>query len=72
MPHIELKVYPGYDKETLEALADSLVKETVRHLGVPEGVVSLAMEEVSPQEWQRKVFQPFIQGRDCLIKAPRY
>lgn len=72
MPHIEVKLYPGYGEEKKQALAQSILRDVVSDLGVPERVVSIAFEEVSPAEWQEKVFDPLIAGREGLVKAPNY
>ncbi len=72
MPHIELKVYPHYNKESLAALAGKLVKDVAEALDVPERVVSLAIEEVAPDEWNDRVFEPLIKDRECLVVQPDY
>ncbi len=72
MPHIELKVYPGYGEEKLKKLSELVARDAVDVLGVPEKVVSVAYEEVKPEDWEDSVFKPLIDGRDTLLKAPRY
>ncbi len=72
MPHIELKLYPGYGEEKLERFTELLVKDAVEALGVPENVISVAYETVNPEEWGDKVAKPLIEGRRTLLKAPRY
>lgn len=72
MPHIEIKVYPGYGEEKKEKLAQSVLRAVVNDLEVPERVVSIAFEEVPPEQWQEKVYAPLIADREGLVKAPNY
>lgn len=72
MPHVEIKLYPGYGPEKKERLARSVLQAVTRDLEVPERVVSIAFEEVSPEHWQERVYAPLIQDREGLVKAPDY
>ena len=72
MPHFEVKLYPGYDPQKLQKLADDVVRSAVLDLNVPENVVSVAFQEIAPENWQEQVYQPLIQNREGLAKAPHY
>ena len=72
MPHIEIKLYPGYGEEKRKRLAQSVLEAVVHDLEVPERVVSITFEEVSPEQWQEKVYAPLIENREGLVKAPDY
>lgn len=72
MPHFEIKAYPGYTPEQLDALTKSVVQAAVRNLQVPERVVSVAIETVPPEQWVKRVYEPLIQDRPELKKAPEY
>lgn len=72
MPHIEIKLYPGYGEEKKRKLAQSILRDVAADLEVPERVVSIAFEEVSPEQWGEKVYAPLIQDREGLAKAPDY
>lgn len=72
MPHFEVKLYPGYHPEQLQVLTDHIVQAAVQDLKVPENVVSVAFQEIAPEHWQEQVYQPLIQDRDGLAKAPKY
>ena len=72
MPHIEIKLYPGYGEEKRKRLAQSVLEAVVHDLEVPERVVSTACEEVSPEPWQEKVYAPLIEKREGLVNAPDY
>ena len=53
-------------------LTDHIVQAAVQDLKVPENVVSVAFQEIAPEHWQEQVYQPLIQDRDGLAKAPKY
>ena len=72
MPHFEIKVYPRYTPEQLDELTRSVVDAAVRDLKVAERVVSVAIETVSPDRWQTQIYEPLIQNRQELKKAPEY
>lgn len=72
MPHIEIKLYPGYGREKLEKLTADLVETVAKDLEVPERVISLAYEEVLPEQWDARVYRTLIDGREGLAKAPDY
>ena len=72
MPHFEVKLYPGYRPEQLRTLTDHIVQAAVQDLKVPENVVSVAFQEIAPEHWQEQVYQPLVQDRDGLAKAPKY
>ena len=56
----------------LDALTKSVVQAAVRDLQVPERVVSVAIETVPPEQWEKRVYEPLIQDRPELKKAPEY
>ena len=52
MPHISVTMHPGRTPEQKEALAKALKKALVASLGCPEGVVSVSVAEVLPDNWK--------------------
>ena len=72
MPHFEIKVYPNYSEEQLDALTKSVVDAAVRDLNVNANYVSVAIEKVNPDDWNEKVYKPLISERSELKKAPQY
>jgi len=73
MPHVIVKLYPGRDQETLEKLANAIMKDVVSIAGCEEKVVSVAIEEVDPSDWPEKVYRPDIMGKgEILIIKPGY
>ena len=73
MPHIIVKLYPGRNSQQKHRLASEIVKDVVAIAGCEEKSVSVAFEEVSPEEWAEKVYQPdIIDRRQLLVIEPGY
>ena len=73
MPHVIVKLYPGRTEIQKHHLAREIVKDVVAIAGCEEKSVSVAIEEVSPEEWIEKVYQPEIAGRrELLYVQPGY
>lgn len=67
MPHIMVKLYPGRSEEQKHQLARQIARQVVAVAGCEEKAVSVAIEEVSPEDWAAKVYQPDIIGRKELL-----
>jgi len=73
MPHVVVKLVPGSSEEQKNQLAEAIVKDVMRVLGKKEEVISVALEEVEPNDWTDKVYIPDIQGKwNTLYKQPGY
>ena len=73
MPHVIVKLWPGKSEAQKTRLAEAIVKDVVSALHYGEESVSLAMEEVKPEDWAEKVYKPDIEGQwDKLYKKPGY
>lgn len=73
MPHVVVKLIPGSSEEQKNQLAESIVKDVMRILDRKEAVISVALEEVDPNDWTDKVYVPDIQGKwNTLYKKPGY
>lgn len=73
MPHIIVKVWPGSSEEQKSKLADKIVQAGVEILGKGEDAFSVAIEEVSSNEWAEKVYRPeIVPVMDKLYKKPGY
>jgi len=71
MPHVVIKMYPGRSEQQKARLAEAITKNITEILACREEVVSIAMEEVKPEEWEEKVDKPEIQPNwDRLYKRP--
>ena len=73
MPHVIVKLYPGRTEEQKTRLADELVRSVVEIAKCAEKSVSVAIEEVAPEEWAEKVYRPDILGHaPSLYRKPGY
>jgi 4-oxalocrotonate tautomerase len=73
MPHITVKLWPGKTAAQKQALADAIVRDAMQTLGASEESLSVAFEEVSPDDWAEAVYQPEIKDNwDRLYKKPGY
>ena len=73
MPHIIVKLYPGRTEEQKKNLAEAITKDVVSIAKCEEKSVSVAIEEISPDEWAEKVYKPdIISSRNKLYKKPGY
>ena len=73
MPHVIVKLWPGKSEQQKNRLAEAITKNIMDILHYGEESVSVAMEEVRPQDWIEKVYKPDIKGNlDKLYKKPGY
>ena len=73
MPHVIVKLWPGKSEEKKSQLAEAIVRDVMEVLDYGEESVSVAMEEIAPEDWARKVYQPDIAANTKrLYKAPGY
>ena len=72
-PHVIVKLYPGRSEQQKIRLAEAIVKNVVDIIKCGEESVSVAIEEIKPEDWAEKVYKPDIlntPGR--LYKKPGY
>ncbi len=73
MPHVSVKLYPGRSQQQKTQLAEQIVKDVVAIMKCQEESVSVAMEEIQPQDWAEKVYKQDILGNwEKLYKKPGY
>ncbi len=73
MPHIIVKLYPGRSDEQKQILTDKITKTLIETIDVEEKSISVAFEEVSPEMWKEKVYEPDIISKEkTLTKKPGY
>jgi ribosomal protein S18 acetylase RimI-like enzyme len=73
MPHIIVKLYPGRSEEKKRQLARRIVKDVLQIGGCEEKSISVAFEEVAPEDWAERVYRPdIINNRDKLMIKPGY
>jgi 4-oxalocrotonate tautomerase len=73
MPHLILKMYAGRTDEQKVLIAEALTTALMRAAGSSETSISVAIEDVAPEDWVSKIYQPEIAGRlETLVKKPGY
>jgi 4-oxalocrotonate tautomerase len=73
MPHVVVKLLAGKSEEQKSRLAEDITKSVMSVLNYGEEAVSVAFEEINPQDWTEDVYKPDIQGKwDKLYKKPGY
>ena len=51
MPHVIVKLYPGRSEQQKNRLAEEIVKDIVAIANCEEEAVSVAIEEIRPEDW---------------------
>jgi 4-oxalocrotonate tautomerase len=73
MPHIIVKLYPGRSEEQKRQLTEKIIADAMETLKCEEKTLSVAFEEVTPEDWPEKVYRPDILDRkELLYKEPGY
>ena len=73
MPHVIIKLYPGRTEAQKKQLACEIVKDVAAIAKCEQKSVSVAFEEIDPQDWVEKVYKPDImEKKDLLYKEPEY
>jgi 4-oxalocrotonate tautomerase len=73
MPHVIVKLWTGKSEEQKTWLAKRITEAVMSVLNYGEESVSVAMEEVKPEDWAEKVYKPDILGdAGKLYKKPGY
>ncbi len=72
-PHVIVKLYPGRSEQQKVRLAEQIVKDVVAIIKCGEESVSVAIEEIKPEDWAEKVYKPDILNTPGkLYKKPGY
>ena len=73
MPHVIIKLHPGRSDEQKSELAKKIVENVVSIAKCDKNFVSVSIEEIGPEEWYEKVYEPDIQNKQSqLIVKPGY
>lgn len=73
MPHISIKLYPGKSEQQKARLAEQIVKDVISLLESSEDSISVAIEEINPEDWVEKVYKPeILNNPEKLYKKPGY
>jgi len=72
-PHVIVKLYPGRSEQQKSRLAEAIVKDVVAIIRCGEESVSVAIEEIKPEDWAEKVYKPdILNAPGKLYKKPGY
>ena len=73
MPHVSVKMYPGRSEKEKAELAEAIVRDVMDIIDAGRSSISVAIEEISPQDWKEKVYEPEIMKKsDKLYVKPGY
>jgi len=73
MPHVIVKLLPGRTEQQKTRLAEEIVKDVVAIAKCEEKSVSVAFEEIKPEDWAEKVYKPdILDSPEKLYKKPGY
>ncbi|NDO82234.1 4-oxalocrotonate tautomerase [Citrobacter sp. NCU1] len=73
MPHVDIKCFPrDLNEEQKTALATEITAVIVRHLQSKERSVSVALNEIEPDDWKMVWDAEIAPQMDSLIKKPGY
>jgi 4-oxalocrotonate tautomerase len=68
-----VKLWPGKSEQQKTRLAEAIVKDVTNVLNYGEESVSVAFEEVQPQDWAEKVYKAdIVNNSEHLYKKPGY
>jgi 4-oxalocrotonate tautomerase len=56
MPQVIVKLWPGKSEQQKIRLAEAIIKDVMNVLNYGAESVSVAIEEVGPQDWAEKVY----------------
>ena len=73
MPHVSVKMYPGRSEKEKSELAEAIAQDVMDIIGAGRSSISVAIEDISPQEWKERVYEPeIIEKSDTLYIKPGY
>jgi 4-oxalocrotonate tautomerase len=73
MPHVIIKMYAGRTEEQKKKLVKAIADSIIKIVDADEKYVSIAVEEVSPEDWAEKVYRPdILEKQNTLYKKPGY
>ena len=73
MPHVIVKLWPGKSEQRKKRLAEAIIRDVTSILHYGEESVSVALEEIKPDEWAEKMCRAELKNNlDKLYKKPGY
>ena len=72
MPHVSIKMVKGRTEAQKDAAAAAVKEALIKSLGAPDAVISVSVEDFTPQQWQ-DVFKAEITDKPSTLRiAPQY
>ena len=73
MPHVIVKLWPGKSEAQKKQLAERITQAVMDVLNYGDESVSVVFEEVSSNDWKKKVYEPdILKQAEKLYKKPGY
>jgi 4-oxalocrotonate tautomerase len=72
MPHVIVKLHAGRSEQEKAGLADEIAKAVRSVLKSDDKSISVAIEDVRPQDWAEQVYRPDILDNPKIYKKPGY
>jgi 4-oxalocrotonate tautomerase len=73
VPHVIVKMYSGRTVEQKNKLARAIADSVVQIAKCEEKTVSVAIEEIAPEDWAETVYRPYILNKEeTLVIKPGY
>ena len=73
MPHVEICCYPGRTEEVKQKCAERIAEDIATTLGCSLSSVSVAIREISQEDWKQEVWDPrIVAGEKDLYIKPGY
>ena len=72
MPHVIVKLFPGRTEAQKKKLAEEILKNVASIAVCEEKSVSVAIEEIEPDDWTEEVYKKEIINSDKLYIKPGY
>lgn len=73
MPHVIFKLWPGKSEQQKARLTEAIVEDVMNVLNYGENSISVAIEEIGPEEWAEQVYRPeILEKPEALYKKPGY
>lgn len=62
MPYIAIKAFPK-DEETKKKVVEKINQVFLEEWGCPQEALTISLEEIVPDEWEKKVVKPEIEPK---------
>jgi 4-oxalocrotonate tautomerase len=71
MPHVIVKLYSGRSEQQNTRLAEEITRTVMAVLKFGEKSISVRIEDIKPEDWAEKVYNPdILSKRETIYKQP--